>query len=85
MALDAAGEPRFVRPDGQALPEAPPPPAVTGPPLASVWARLDREGIRPGPHTATPTWRGERVDLDWAVGVLWRPRGGTRPAAGPTA
>ena len=85
VALDAAGEPRFVRPDGQALPEAPPPPAVTGPPLASVWARLDREGIRPGPHTATPTWRGERVDLDWAVGVLWRPRGGTRPAAGPTA
>ncbi len=85
VGFDTAGEPRFVRPDGQALPEAPPPPAVTGPPLASVWARLDREDIRPGPHTATPAWRGERLDLDWAVGVLWRPRGGTPPAAGPAA
>ena len=84
VGFDAAGEPRFVRPDGQALPEAPPPPAVTGPPLASVWARLDREGVRLDPHTATPAWRGEQLDLDWAVGVLWRPRGGT-PPAGPAA
>ena len=81
VGFDAAGEPRFVRPDGQALPEAPPPPAVTGPPLASMMAQLDREGIRPGPHTATPAWRGERLDVDWAVGVLWRPRHTRRRAA----
>ena len=85
VGFDAAGEPRFVRPDGQALPEAPPPPAVTGPPLATVMAQLDREGIRPGPHTATPAWRGERLDVDWAVAVLWRPRDATPPAAGPAA
>ena len=82
VGFDAAGESRFVRPDGRALPAAP---GVTGPALASVTARLDREGIRPGPHTATPAWRGERLDVDWAVGVLWRPRGGTPPSASPAA
>ena len=85
VGFDAAGEPRFVGLDGQALPEAPPPPAVTGPPLASAMTRLDREGVRPGPHTAMPAWRGERLDVDWAVGVLWRPRGGAPPAGGPAA
>ena len=85
VEFDAAGKPSFVRPDGQALPEAPQPPAVTGPPLASATTRLDREGIRPGPHTATPAWRGERLDVDWAIGVLWRPRGAAPHAAGPAA
>ena len=75
VALDAAGEARFLRPDGRPLPEAPALPAVTGAPLAPVTARLDRAGIRIGPHTATPVWRGERLDLDWAISVLWRPRG----------
>ena len=75
VALDAAGEARFLRPDGRPLPEAPALPAVTEPPLAPVTARLDRAGIRIGPHTATPAWRGERLDVDWAVSVLWRPRG----------
>ena len=75
VALDAAGEARFLRPDGRPLPAAPALPAVTEPPLATAMARLDRAGIRIGPHTATPVWRGERLDVDWAVGVLWRPRG----------
>ena len=78
VALDAAGEARFLRPDGRPLPEAPALPAlpaVTDAPLATAMARLDRAGIRIGPHTATPAWRGERLDVDWAVSVLWRPRG----------
>ena len=75
VALDAAGEARFLRPDGRPLPEAPALPAVTSAPLAPVTARLDRAGIRIGPHTATPAWRGERLDVDWAVSLLWRPRG----------
>ena len=74
VGFDAAGEPRFVRPDGQALPEAPAPPAVTGPPLASMMAQLDRRAFARVRNTATPAWRGERLDVDWAVGVLWRPR-----------
>ena len=32
-----------------------------------------------------PRWRGERLDLGWAIGVLWRPRGGADPAAGVPA
>ena len=75
VALDAAGEARFLRPDGRPLPAAPALPAVTEPPLATAMARLDRAGIRIGPHTATPAWRGERLDVDWAISALWRPRG----------
>ena len=75
VVLDAAGEARFLRPDGRPLPEAPALPAASDAPLAPVTARLDRAGIRIGPHTATPAWRGERLDVDWAVSLLWRPRG----------
>ena len=77
--LGASGEARFVRPDGRPLP------AVAGEPLGPVTARLDRAGIRIGPHTATPAWRGERLDVDWAVSVLWRPRPGANGAAGSAA
>ena len=82
VVLGAAGDARFVRPDGRPLPEAPSLPTVTGTPLAPVSARLDRAGIRIGPHTATPAWRGERLDADWAVSVLWRPRGDAAGRAG---
>ena len=82
VVLGAAGEVRFVRPDGRPLPEAPPLPAVTGAPLAPVAARLVQAGVRIGPHTATPAWRGERLDVDWAISVLWRPTSRQRPAQG---
>ena len=85
VALGAAGNVRFVRPDGRPLEEAPPLPAVTGPPLAPVAARLEQAGIRVGPQTGTPAWRGERLDLDWAISVLWRPRRPAAPDAGPSA
>ncbi len=67
VVLGRAGVAQFVRPDGRPLPEAPTLPAVTDAPLAPVTARLVRAGIRVGPHTATPAWRGERLDVDWAV------------------
>ena len=85
VALGAAGDVRFVRPDGRPLEEAPPLPAVTGPPLAPVAARLEQAGVRLGPQTGTPAWRGERLDVDWAVSVLWRPRRPAAPDAGPSA
>ena len=74
VTVDAAGEVQFVRPDGRPLAAAPRAPLWTGAPLAPVTARLGQEGATIGPHTATPAWRGERVDIGWAVGVLWRPR-----------
>ncbi len=74
VTFDAAGDVKFLGPDGRPLPEAPPAPEWTGPPLAPVTARLQHEGISIDPDTATPDWRGERLDLDWAIHVLWRPR-----------
>lgn len=74
ITLDAAGDVEFIRPDGRPLPEAPAAPVWTGPPLAPVTARLEREGVSIDPDTLTPDWRGERLDLDWAIHVLWRPR-----------
>ena len=85
VALGAAGDVRFVRPDGRPLEEAPPLPKVVGPPLAPVVARLERAGIRLGPQTGTPAWRGERLDVDWAVSVLWRRRPQAAPEGGPPA
>ena len=85
VALGAAGEVRFVGPDGRPLEEAPPLPEVTGPPLAPVAARLERAGIRLGRQTGTPAWRGERLDVDWAVSVLWRRRAQAAPGGGPAA
>ena len=80
ITLDATGDVQFVRPDGRPFPAVPPAPLWIGAPLAPVTERLDREGAAIGPHTATPVWRGERVDIGWAVGVLWRPRGAPGPA-----
>ena len=85
VALGAAGDVRFVGPDGRPLEEVPPLPEVTGPPLAPVVARLKRAGVRLGPQTGTPAWRGERLDVDWAVSVLWRRRPQAAPDAGPGA
>ena len=74
ITLDATGDVQFVRPDGRPFPAAPPPPLWIGAPLAPVTAKLDQDDISIDPHTATPAWRGERVDVGWAVGLLWRPR-----------
>ena len=80
ITLDATGDVQFVRPDGRPFPVVPPAPLWIGAPLEPITARLDREGAAIDPHTATPAWRGERVDVGWAVGVLWRPRGAPGPA-----
>ena len=77
VTLDARGNVLFARPDGRPLLVAPPARAWTGAPLGPVMERLAQDDIAIGPHTATPAWRGERLDVGWAVGVLWRPRPAT--------
>ena len=84
MRFDAGGAMTFLRPDGRPLPDAPAAPAWDGPALAPVDARLRAAGIDIDADTA-PRWQGERLDLGWAIGVLWRPRAGADPAAGVPA
>ena len=73
VRVDAGGATTFLRPDGRPLPEAPAAPAWDGPALAPVDRRLAAEGIGIDADTA-PRWQGERLDLGWAIGVLWLPR-----------
>ena len=70
---DADGQFRFLRPDGAPLPAEPPVPSWAGASLAPVDARLAAAGISIGPHTATPEWYGESLDLTAALDVLWEP------------
>ncbi len=75
ITLDAAGEVKFLRPDGRPFPAAPPPPLWTGAPLAPVTEQLEQDGVTIDAQTATPAWKGERVDINWVVDAIWRPPG----------
>ncbi len=69
---------RFRRPDGQLLPEVPPPPAVAADPAQALRARHEAQGLRLDARTTTPGWLGERLDVGWAIDVL-HPRANRRP------
>ena len=79
------GEARFFWPDGRTLPDAPRSPRWTGAPLAPVLSCLDAARVRIDPHTATPQWHGERVDVGWAIDVMWKPRADESPACDVSA
>ena len=74
VPADAAGQFRFLRPDGTPLPAEPPVARWEGAPLAPTEARLAAAGIGIGPHTATPEWYGESLDLTATLDVLWEPQ-----------
>jgi 5-methylcytosine-specific restriction endonuclease McrA len=61
---------RFRRPDGQALPEVPPPAAVPADPVQALRAGHHAQGLRLHAQTVRPNWTGERLDLGWAIDVL---------------
>ena len=67
---DADGDLRFRRPDGQPLPAVPHPPELRGDAVQMLRARHDAEGLVLHPRTAMPGWRGERLDVSWAIDVL---------------
>ena len=80
VVADAAGRFQFLRPDGAPLPALPSAPGWrgAGAPLAPTVARLAAAGITIGPHTATPEWYGESLNVAAALDVLWEP-----PVAAP--
>jgi Domain of unknown function (DUF222)/HNH endonuclease len=61
---------QFRRPDGQPLPEVPPPTAVPADPVHFLRARHDADGLVLHAHTATPGWLGEPLNVVWAIDVL---------------
>ena len=64
------GELWFRRPDGQLLPEVPPPRDVPDDPVNVLRARHAAEGRVLHARTATPGWLGERLNVGWAIDVL---------------
>jgi hypothetical protein len=64
------GDLQFRRPNGEVLPEVPPPPQVAGDPPVALRARHRAAGLDLHPHTATPGWFGEHLDVGWAIDVL---------------
>ena len=86
VVLSEDGAVSFYRPDGRPLPEVPPapelPPDTRRDPVGAL-ARADTaRGTRIDAWTPTPDWHGERLDMDWAISVMWRPRRPRRPRSG---
>ena len=70
MARGPDGGLCFQRPDGRPLPNVPPPSAVPTDPVGTLVAQHRAQGLSIHARTGCPTWLGERLDLDWAIGVL---------------
>ena len=83
VRMGSSGDATFCWPDGRPFPAVPVAPRWNGPPLAPTDDRLAAAGIEIGPDTATPDWHGERLDLGYAIDVLWKPR--TASGAGAAA
>ena len=66
----ADGELRFRRPDGQPLPDVPPPAEVPANPVQALRARNEAAGLQIDGRTNYPGWLGERLDVGWAIDVL---------------
>ena len=74
VRMGPSGDATFCWPDGRPFPAVAAAPRWNGPPLAPTDAGLAAAGIEIGPGTATPDWHGERLDLRYAIDVLWTPR-----------
>ena len=64
------GELSFRRPNGWPIPEAPEPAALASDPVDELRRRHEALGLRIDPRATIPEWRGEPLDVGWAIGVL---------------
>jgi 5-methylcytosine-specific restriction endonuclease McrA len=60
----------FRRPDGRVLPDVPPPPIVPADPAEALRVTNVEHGLHINGQTARVTWRGERLNVAWAIDVL---------------
>jgi hypothetical protein len=70
VARGPDGELRFQRPNGHPLPEVSVPASVPVDPVKALRASHDAQGLRISAWTACPSWRGERLNVGYAVDVL---------------
>ena len=70
VELDGTGRPQFRRPDGRPLPAVPRAPRLGANPVADLEREHRSRGVAPGPHTTTPLWLGEPLDLGLAIDLL---------------
>ncbi|MGH2626138.1 MAG: HNH endonuclease signature motif containing protein, partial [Anaerolineales bacterium] len=70
VARQPDGELRFRRPSGWVIPDVPPPGNVPGDAVGAIRAQNDAAGLVLDAHTATSRWRGERLDVRYAIDVL---------------
>jgi len=77
VARQPDGALEFRRPDGRVLPDVPPAPGVPADPLQALRATNVGRGLHIDARTACAGWRGERLNVGWAIDVL-HPRA-TRP------
>lgn len=66
----ADGELKFRHPQGWAIPYVLPRIPVPDDPVQTIRARNASQGLELDAHIATPGWRGERLDVAYAIDVL---------------
>ena len=77
------GDFQFRRPNGEEIPEVPPPAPVPADPVAAVRAEHEARQVRIDARTACARWLGERLDLVWAIDVLYPRAAPPSPVIGP--
>jgi hypothetical protein len=70
IVVTADGEFSFCRPDGRLMPDAPAAPRIPNDPVAALTAAHNTLGLAINSSTALSHWRGERLDLDYAILTL---------------
>ncbi|MBM4443199.1 MAG: DUF222 domain-containing protein [Candidatus Rokubacteria bacterium] len=60
----------FYRPHGWPIPDVPPAPRVPDDPAAAIKSDNTARGLDADAHTMTPGWRGEQLDVAYAIDVL---------------
>ena len=80
VARQHDGALEFRQPDGRVLPDVPPAPVLPVDPLQALRATNVRYGRHIDARTACTGWRGERLNVGWAIDVL-HPRASVRPRA----